>query len=291
MWSVYFEQTTAKDAMSSYSTLKNPKTCSYENCGRKHYAKGLCHGHYQQTKRGVDLRPLAEPMTTGARVVRTCSFDPCDKPSRTNGLCSGHWNQKNRGQELRPLRARRANGTEMLCSFEPCGKTTTGGAYGLCRGHYRQRRLGRELEPLPDWNDNFARDDQGRKCCASCRKWLPVDTFYSDKHRSDGLQTQCPACVRSAMLLNTYGITTEQYDAMLSDQGGGCAICGVDKSPDGSSLAVDHDHTCCSGRKSCGRCVRALLCRSCNQGLGNFQDRTDLMRAAALYIEKYHDPQ
>ena len=272
--------------MSSYATLGNPRFCTFEGCGRKHYANDLCQGHYGQTQRGLKPRPLSAPRTTGRRVTADCSFEPCDKPSRSQGLCNGHRNQVARGQELRPLRARRANGTEELCSFEGCTNTTTGGAKGLCRGHYRQRNLGRDLEPLPDWNDNDARDEQGRKCCASCREWLPVDSFHADASRKDGRQTRCPVCIRSQMLLNTYGVTLTRYNEMLASQSGGCAICGASESPDESSLAVDHNHACCPGRKSCGFCVRGLLCRPCNQGLGSFRDRADLMRSAVTYIEK-----
>jgi hypothetical protein len=87
------------------------------------------------------------------------------------------------------------------------------------------------------------------------------------------------------MLINTYGVTSDQYGQMLADQGGKCAICDATESADGSSLAVDHDHACCPGRRSCGKCVRGLLCRDCNQGIGNFRDNPHRMRSAADYIE------
>lgn len=67
-----------------------------------------------------------------------------------------------------------------------------------------------------------------------------------------------------------YNITPEQYDEMLEAQGGVCGICG--KPPMGSRrLAVDHDHRCCPGSKSCGECVRGLLCGSCNPKLGFYE--------------------
>lgn len=69
---------------------------------------------------------------------------------------------------------------------------------------------------------------------------------------------------------------------MLTDQGGTCAVCSV---PFGdSSPNVDHDHACCAGQGSCGECVRGLLCRGCNQGLGNFSDDPERLMAAAAYL-------
>lgn len=34
------------------------KVCSFEGCGKKHLARGLCIGHYYQKQRGEELRPL-----------------------------------------------------------------------------------------------------------------------------------------------------------------------------------------------------------------------------------------
>jgi hypothetical protein len=81
-----------------------------------------------------------------------------------------------------------------------------------------------------------------------------------------------------------FGITPQQYDAMLAAQGGTCAICPG--SGTGKALAVDHDHACCPGRKSCGKCVRGLLCENCNNGLGRFRDSPELLAAAVAYLTK-----
>ena len=91
---------------------------------------------------------------------------------------------------------------------------------------------------------------------------------------------------RRCRLLMTYNLTVEQYDALLVAQGGGCAICET-KTPGGrGTFHVDHDHSCCSGRKTCGKCVRGLLCHSCNIGQGHFKDDPARLIASANYLKR-----
>jgi hypothetical protein len=82
---------------------------------------------------------------------------------------------------------------------------------------------------------------------------------------------------RRSYLKKTYGMTPEQYDALLARQGGRCAIC-VRNHADSREfrLHVDHDH-------STGR-VRGLLCGLCNQGIGSLRDDPSLLRIAIAYL-------
>jgi hypothetical protein len=50
---------------------------------------------------------------------------------------------------------------------------------------------------------------------------------------------------------------------------------------------VDHDHACCPGAKSCGKCVRSLLCASCNKGIAMFADEPQRLDAAAAYLRSF----
>jgi hypothetical protein len=77
-----------------------------------------------------------------------------------------------------------------------------------------------------------------------------------------------------------------RYLKMLGAQNGVCAICGTD-TPDaaGRSWHIDHDHDCCPGQYSCGKCVRGLLCGACNQGVGYFRDDVALMKKAINYLQ------
>jgi hypothetical protein len=50
---------------------------------------------------------------------------------------------------------------------------------------------------------------------------------------------------------------------------------------------VDHDHNHCKGDRSCGDCVRGLLCADCNRGLGSFHDCIRYLLNAVKYLRKH----
>lgn len=83
---------------------------------------------------------------------------------------------------------------------------------------------------------------------------------------------------RAGHLMRKYGMTIEQYDSMLADQGGGCFICGRPPRED-ISLHVDHDH-------STGK-VRGILCFCCNNALADFQEDPQLLIKAAGYVSQH----
>jgi hypothetical protein len=81
---------------------------------------------------------------------------------------------------------------------------------------------------------------------------------------------------RNQQLKRYYKITLDEYEAMLKDQGGGCAICG--KLEELKAMPVDHCH---STNK-----FRGILCHWCNKGLGQFFDNKDTLAKAILYLER-----
>lgn len=84
-------------------------------------------------------------------------------------------------------------------------------------------------------------------------------------------------------LKSCYGITLDDYDTMLEDQGGGCAICeATTDDPKHHRSFLDVDHTGGRGKEAT---VRGLLCSPCNLGIGKFYDDPDLLRKAAAYLE------
>lgn len=82
-----------------------------------------------------------------------------------------------------------------------------------------------------------------------------------------------------------YGLEPGRIAQMMADQDGRCAIC---QSEFGDATPhVDHDHNCCPPKRSCGQCVRGLLCQQCNHALGSFKDDPTRLRNALLYLEAH----
>ena len=82
-------------------------------------------------------------------------------------------------------------------------------------------------------------------------------------------------------LRRTYGITVEEYEAIIAEQGGVCWIC---RRATGRTkrLSVDHDHAAGNGRQS----VRGCLCTVCNRFLGHLRDDPEAFARAISYLVK-----
>ena len=73
-------------------------------------------------------------------------------------------------------------------------------------------------------------------------------------------------------LKRRFGLTVEQYNAMLEEQDNMCKICGEEMNPP----QIDHDHTTGKGRY--------LLCRPCNTSLGLLKEDTKTLNNMISYI-------
>jgi len=79
-----------------------------------------------------------------------------------------------------------------------------------------------------------------------------------------------------------YGITREQYEALLEKQGGVCAICEREHKDLGAKdFSVDHCHK--TGR------VRGLLCHQCNSAIGFLQENPIIFARAVRYLAAVDD--
>jgi len=152
------------------------------------------------------------------------------------------------------------------------------------------------------------------KTCTKCKQELPSSAFAPRNMVSDGLQSWCKGCTgkyaknyqiehrddlavyhktwyekyalrekpkrRTWHLQKKYGLSHEEWLKLWDSQEGSCAICSIpfaNYQNDLNSVHTDHDHE--TGK------IRGLLCRSCNVGIGCFNDDLSLMARAVSYLE------
>jgi hypothetical protein len=135
------------------------------------------------------------------------------------------------------------------------------------------------------------------KTCTTCLSEKPFSEFYRGQNYKDGYRGQCKQC-RSAYCKERnsspqqrdknrewsykrrYGITSSEYDRMLSNQNGVCKICGSkDSKKGGHRFTVDHCHT--TGE------VRGLLCGPCNLAIGLLGDNISTLQNAINYLSTH----
>jgi len=75
-------------------------------------------------------------------------------------------------------------------------------------------------------------------------------------------------------------MTAEQFLGLLEKQGNACAICRGTY----DNYVIDHDHNCCVGEITCGKCIRGILCHKCNRGIGQFDDSIEILQNAITYL-------
>lgn len=167
---------------------------------------------------------------------------------------------------------------------KPCGTIYS-------RERYRKKN--------PDYGKKFVKIVDGKRQCARCKLFNPVEEFQGMKNGELVIiRSYCRQCRReqevgrkqhteyrkvnwetrkNEYLSRIYKITLQDYEDMLTEQDGCCKICGIERSKMKRSFSVDHCHT--TGK------VRGLLCDACNQGLGHFKDSTEILHRAIEYLE------
>ena len=154
-----------------------------------------------------------------------------------------------------------------------------------------------ELKPIGDFYATAGMRDGHRNECKACnlaakkrryaadpakaiarvKKWQHENAERLNAYRREHNATpERKRALRNGYYRRTFGITTDDVDALIEKQGGVCAICG--RAPTRlASWHVDHCHE--TG------IVRGILCIDCNQGIGKFHEDPQRLRDAAAYLE------
>lgn len=128
-----------------------------------------------------------------------------------------------------------------------------------------------------------SRQDVKDKKNASTRK-ARKDPIVAQKHRDEvrkyhrenpEKKKRYPEMSRAWEIKTKYGLTVEEYDAIVRSEISKCRICG--RTNDDVKLVLDHNHE--TGD------IRGVLCPNCNTGIGLFKDNPDLLEKAIEYLK------
>jgi len=117
--------------------------------------------------------------------------------------------------------------------------------------------------------------EENKEACKQRTKEHPSCIAAREKYRN---KPETKDKIRNWRLLQNYGITNQDYEQMLENQGFCCAGCGLHQNILEKKLHVDHDHV--TGR------VRGLLCGNCNRALGLVKDNLETLVRLHEYLEK-----
>lgn len=193
--------------------------------------------------------------------------------------------------------AERTRQTRRMQACTSCGKAKEPGIRGsrLCAAcreanadayadYERQRGLARvaasRAQRLAAGERISRRNDapEGTRWCAMCQEFRPLQVYT--RHKSGKWAAYCKPCTKAynheRRLRTVFGISFEEYEALMQAQDGRCAICL--KRPRKLRLAVDHNHQTNE--------IRGLLCGRCNHKLlGAADESPERLRRAADYLD------
>lgn len=171
-----------------------------------------------------------------------------------------------------------------------CGESKVISSHGLVKGNNKSCGCLTKERPRPSRKTECGHPDQRHYAYGLCKKCYRVKFPSSPEQAREyrqNLKTRLgpekyTEYLRVRNLWSNYKVSLIRFEDLKSKQNNKCP-CGRNFSKE-VPPHVDHGHSCCPGRKSCGECVRGLLCGRCNLVLGILEEDCNLLPD---YLKKY----
>lgn len=150
-------------------------------------------------------------------------------------------------------------------------------------------------KPVAEWHRLTEVDEEERTAtCSQCGPGVRVHRASSGRKYWFCAPPPVPMedrrvrqTTRHYKLWHSYRITEVEWDEKFMQQGGRCMVCGTND-PGTKGWSTDHDHACCPGRRSCGKCIRDILCSRCNVGVGMLLEDPEILASAIEYLIRWN---
>jgi hypothetical protein len=199
-------------------------------------------------------------------------------------------------------------------------KNNVKSGYGnLCKGCKNERQAARRasLRPVSEFDAFEFRGEMVKKCNL-CLEFIPIAGYREQDQALRSFKgTACMECNRARRrnlydpvigrvtrlgwkerdpvgymessnrrrLRTRFNLSVEEFEELLDKYSRThCHLCNREYGVRGP--IIDHDHACCPGRRSCGKCVRGIICNRCNVSLGAIEDNKDTLNNMINYLEK-----
>lgn len=118
--------------------------------------------------------------------------------------------------------------------------------------------------------------DGRRGTCKQCHTAY-MDSYY--KSNPDKYLEKVKTNSKYKANWKRHKLSEEKYLELVGLYKGKCHGC-----QEREATNIDHDHSCCNTRFSCGNCVRGVLCNQCNTALGLLGDSVEKVTNLLSYI-------
>jgi hypothetical protein len=146
---------------------------------------------------------------------------------------------------------------------------------------------------MRDKNSIFIINNKEYKKCNLCNLDKLLESYNKCDLKKSKIRGECKECQRNTRKkysINNYNpqkeylrkatqmykITEKEYTSLYKKSNGCCFVCKIPENNFKRRLHLDHDHL--TGK------VRGLLCKNCNNALGNVKDSKEILKRLIEYL-------
>lgn len=203
--------------------------------------------------------------------MKICKIEGCSSNFYAKDLCEKHYTRLRINGD--PLISKTNREHNSKCSVLGCCRKFF--SKDVCKEHYNELYYSKNTDKIRLKSREYRMEH--KKELEAYRK---SRVYTSEQKATIKKRTY------ESYLITKFNINIDQYNEILVHQNYCCALCKRHRNKFRKNFAVDHTHSCCF-EGSCGKCIRGLLCDTCNRAVGLLKDDASWFLNGYNYLNKY----